>query len=283
MKKKIILFCLLWSSFAISAHSIHELNKDFVDSMKGSPKFRADRMDRVMHIAKDLYTQFIENPQYSEQLRIPKIIHHIWVGSPIPKIQKRMRQTWIDVHPDWEFMFWDDKAIAKFGLQNQKAYDAAINLAEKSDIARYEILYRIGGLYVDTDFEALKRFDLFHHCLDFYVGTHFVPEFYVINALIGSAPGHPILKKCIDNIVCRPANDYHLVSTLQRTGPGLLSKCMRSILKNDSKNIVAFPFEYFYPVPHWFNNKPMDQMKQIWVTPNTFAVHHWHVSWNKKR
>ncbi len=39
-------------------------------------------------------------------------------------------------------------------LQKHGAYDQADNYGFKSDIARYEILYRFGGVYVDTDYEC---------------------------------------------------------------------------------------------------------------------------------
>jgi len=67
----------------------------------------------------------------------------------------------------------------------------------KSDIARYEILYRIGGLYIDTDFECLKPFDIFNHCCDFYSGVAFDENVVLFIGLIGAAPGHPVLGTCI--------------------------------------------------------------------------------------
>jgi mannosyltransferase OCH1-like enzyme len=41
----------------------------------------------------------------------------------------------------------------------QAAFDRASNFGEKSDIWRYEILFRLGGVYVDTDFECVRPFD----------------------------------------------------------------------------------------------------------------------------
>lgn len=41
----------------------------------------------------------------------------------------------------------------------QKAFDAAKNYGEKSDILRYEILFVYGGVYADVDVECLQPFD----------------------------------------------------------------------------------------------------------------------------
>ena len=49
-----------------------------------------------------------------------------------------------------------------FGPEIQAAFALEQKiLGEKSDIFRYEILYRFGGVYVDTDFECIKPFECF--------------------------------------------------------------------------------------------------------------------------
>ena len=67
-----------------------------------------------------------------------------------PEKHKAFRETWMQNHPGWEFRLWTDADIEAFGLTNKRLYDETPNYGAKSDIARYEILYRIGGLYVDT-------------------------------------------------------------------------------------------------------------------------------------
>ena len=42
-------------------------------------------------------------------------------------------------------------------LKNQKAYSSAKNWGMKSDILRYEILQKFGGVYIDTDYECLQN------------------------------------------------------------------------------------------------------------------------------
>jgi len=96
-------------------------------------------------------------------IKIPKIIHQIWIGGPVPQEFKDFMQSWRDAHPDWEYRLWTDEDVKTFGLYNQTFYDRSDNYGVKSDILKWEIIYRYGGLYVDTDYECLQSFDMYHY------------------------------------------------------------------------------------------------------------------------
>ena len=106
----------------------------------------------------------------TDSLKIPKIIHQIWLGSPFPEVYRNYQQSWLANHPDWEYYLWTDADIAALGLENREFYDTSNNYGERSDIARYEILYRFGGVYVDVDYECLKPLDKLHYQYDLYTG-----------------------------------------------------------------------------------------------------------------
>jgi mannosyltransferase OCH1-like enzyme len=40
-----------------------------------------------------------------------------------------------------------------------ESFDRATNVGMKSDVLRYEILWRYGGVYVDVDYECLENID----------------------------------------------------------------------------------------------------------------------------
>ncbi len=235
--------------------------------------------DPARTLVKELYEKHvIEDLDYQEQPCIPKTIHQIWLGSPLPEKCREYQQTWLKHHPDWEYILWTEKEIKEFGLQNKEMYDASKNYAQKADIARYEILYRLGGLYVDTDFVCLYPFDVFHHCFDFYTGIGYSRKFETYNGLIGSAPGNSILKECIETL-----NIYHkyhkdpLSNILYTTGPIHLARCF--VKKAEfAGRAVAFPVNYFYPWPNSERKNPNNLEK--WYRPETFALHYWHASWH---
>jgi len=230
-------------------------------------------------ILKHLYEKHAVNAQWSDEPRIPKIIHHIWLGSPLPEKYKIMRETWKNHHPDWELILWTDEDIEKLGLTNQDLYDESSNYGVKSDIVRIEILYRFGGLYVDTDFECVKPFDVFHHCCDFYAGAASAVSVNIYNGLIGSKPGHPILKYCIESFSPRPGESESCDDIQQRTGPAFFTKSFfASWAKHDGPSVM-FPANYFYPMPYYVLDKKTREAVAKWFKPETFAVHYWNCSW----
>lgn len=230
--------------------------------------------------ARAIYEQYIcHDLEYNFNPRIPKIIHQIWLGKPMPENYKILQKSWSHYHPDWEYRLWTEQEIDEFGLQNRALFDQALNYGEKADIARLEILYRMGGLYVDMDFECIKPFDVFHHCCDFYAG--FETEDMICNALIGAAPGHPILKRCVEQL-CNQTSQYERTdwrSTLDRTGPNFFGKCIAEVLPECQNRSVVFPVTYFYFWrPAYGTKRKIEDILQT-VLPETFAIHHWHSSW----
>lgn len=93
---------------------------------------------------------------------IPKILHQFWIGNNPPPMS--LINTWIEKHPGWTHIFWDEKRLQdEFpnGLLNQYQYDIMPELNGKCDIARYEILYRFGGFFIDADTVCINRLDDF--------------------------------------------------------------------------------------------------------------------------
>jgi mannosyltransferase OCH1-like enzyme len=134
---------------------------------------------------------------------IPRIIHQMWAG-PAEAPEDLMR-TWVEAHPDWDYLLWDDEAIAGFGLKNQKHYDWFSGLGDysgASDIVRSEVLHRFGGVWADADSRCLVSLD----------EAPFMDEGFwacepsspnpprMLTSFIGSRPGHPILERWQEEI-----------------------------------------------------------------------------------
>jgi mannosyltransferase OCH1-like enzyme len=260
---------------------------DFFDSMSvsGDKKIIQMKSDKNWLKTKDCYDLFIKNSSLPSQGPIiPKIIHQIWLGGPFPEKYKHLQQTWIKKHPQWEYKLWTEKDIEEFGLQNKEMYDSATNLGQKSDIARYEIIYRIGGLYIDTDFECLKSFDILHYYCDFYTGTAFGPTFSVYNGLFAAAPGHPLLKLCIESIdINKIVSADQSLNILFTSGPYYFTDNFKKyfLSSSNSGKTVAFPVGYFYPWPNSHRDENSPEQIKKWIRPETLAIHHWYVSWNE--
>jgi mannosyltransferase OCH1-like enzyme len=239
------------------------------------------------------YTRYLQkravlNPAKATY-RIPKKIHAIWIGSPVPPFAKKMIQTWKRYHPTWEVKIWTEADLKTFKFRNKKAFDTAKNLGEKSDIWRYEILWQFGGLYVDCDFECLRPFDEFHQLTDFYtgLGTGGYGKPKLNNGLIGCRARHPIIQRCIKSLKIGNG-DSSFSRILQTTGPLFFTNCFRKWLlappsptPDNSGIVLALPISFFYAFPDRLRSayKNTEEVKKDWTKNETFALHYWTLSW----
>ena len=226
-------------------------------------------------LGRTLYNQY--NPSVlapQDQIIIPKIIHQIWIGSPLPQVFKKYMNTWKQMHSDWEYKLWTDENVHElFPLYNQRFYDETESMGVKSDLLKWEIIYRFGGLYVDTDYECLKPLDLLHYTYDFYTGFQPLDAFFVQlgAALYAAYPKHPILKHCIETI----KDDWHHKGAPKKSGPCHFSKSFMAVAGKNQSRDIAFPAFYFYPL----GSKETLLQREQWVQDGAYAVHHLAMSW----
>jgi inositol phosphorylceramide mannosyltransferase catalytic subunit len=231
---------------------------------------------------KNLYNAYQKiKPSKKGSYRIPKKIHMIWLGSDPPKFVWTMFDSWKRNHSGWEVKLWTQKEVDSFQLKNLEAYQKAKNWGEKSDIFRYELLEREGGIYVDADFECLQPFDDICKRADFFTGVAYSegpPHFY--NGLIGCRPGHPIMRRCVSDIRVGPGdNDFQRI--LHATGPHYFSACIRSCMAEDVGVFAPMPVTFFYPFPDTRRDfySDINVVKRDWVHPWSYAIHYWKLSW----
>ncbi len=214
-----------------------------------------------------------DNVKVSEQLRIPKIIHQIWLGSEFPEQYKKYQESWRFYHPDWEYVLWTDAEVESFSFKNKDLFNQATNYGEKSDIWRYEILEQFGGVYVDTDFECLKPLDELHYLYDFYIGIQSLDTNMVQLGIgiIGVCQHHPLLEKAIEHLPSTQ-NTQQIIS---KTGPIFFTRIFTQYAHKYGFIDSALPASYFYPCG--YTQKGMAY--SLWQKPESFAVHHWAGSW----
>jgi len=204
---------------------------------------------------------------------IPKVIHRIWVGGPMPEIYQSYEKRWLDLNPGWTVKTWGND---DFGwLTNQDLFDAAEEYAPsdgvgqfRSDIARYEILHRFGGVYVDCDVEPLRSFESLLGPSGFAGWEE--QDVFVGNTVLGSVPGNPFFAAMID--AARggaKANKGRSVTWM--TGPRVLTRLYGEW--RDKNNLHVYPQKYFFPYSYkdLKSNVPPESLKY----PEAYSVHHW--------
>ena len=91
---------------------------------------------------------------------IPKVIHYCWFGKkPLPKSAIKCIRSWEKYFPSYEIKEWNEENYDLFACPYVKEAYESKKWAFVSDYARFDILYKYGGLYFDTDVEVIKSFD----------------------------------------------------------------------------------------------------------------------------
>lgn len=91
---------------------------------------------------------------------IPKKIHYCWFGkNDIPSQCRLWMDSWKRFCPDYEIVRWDESNydVTK-NKYMKKAYECGV-WAYASDYARLDILFREGGIFLDTDVELVRSLD----------------------------------------------------------------------------------------------------------------------------
>jgi hypothetical protein len=99
-------------------------------------------------------------------------------------------RTWVERLPGYTIIEWnEDNYSSVHPFFEQACREQQFSFA--SDIARLDILYRHGGIYLDTDVEIKKNLDGFLRARMF-MGLE--ADCFLGTSLIGAVAGHPLLK-----------------------------------------------------------------------------------------
>jgi len=269
--------------------------------------------DSEKQLVADLATDFRSSLQLislgNTPYRIPKKLHWIWIGpKPFPEKSIQNVLSWKKYHPDWEMNFWTDSDTRPLPVDGMvrkliTSYDFAplsdllpktTNWGEKADIIRFVLLKNEGGIYIDHDAKCEKPFDILAMHFDFVVALE-KPGFYETlpnkilpsNALICSAPNHPILEKAISTIASVweevenqfPGQDTtsNRERVIHRT---FLSFALSTLELRKTGNFrtLILPTAYFYPDQVF----KKDTLKKIKEQKIPFSNHTYESAWIQK-
>ena len=214
-----------------------------------------------------------------KEKKIPKIIHQIWIGpKKLPKRYKKWMDSWLFYNPSFEYKLWLEKDIDNISLKNREIYDKTQCIGSKSDIARYEILNLYGGIYVDTDFECLKKIPNVLLEFDFVSSTIFSYKPCIANGFFMTKKNSNIILDILGDLKI----DYSKVNinkSIENTGPGIMTKKYFELDANSRRNYLILPTNYFYPYPNFLINTSSNYINEI--KNISIGIHHWEMSWMK--
>jgi hypothetical protein len=122
---------------------------------------------------------------------IPKIIHRV-VPRKTTELMDMCWKTVIEKTPDFEHItHYDDEEYSIVGKELLKCEKGAF----KADLIRLEVIYKYGGVYLDSDIELYKSIeDLLYN--DFIMCKE--DDEYISNLVIGALPENKIILEMIN-------------------------------------------------------------------------------------
>ena len=222
-------------------------------------------------------------------MRVPRIIHQTWKDDRVPEHWRGFQASWQRQHPDWSYRLWTDaqcrELVAAQAPWFLTLYDGYPEPVMRVDAFRYFLMDRVGGVYVDLDFECLRPVDelLADHALvlglepDAHVEKLLARERglarIVGNAFLASVAGHPFWRHVIEQLVAR----HREPGVLDATGPFLLTAAVESFPGTPGPRLV--PPGALYPAAAPDARAGNGGEVPDPIHEGAFAVHHWSGSW----
>ena len=190
---------------------------------------RIQRIQNMQNMQKNIKKIFAKYPQKEIiNCGIPLNIFQTWHTKNLPPSMIDSVENIKMNNKNFEYKLFDDEDCRDF-IKNHfdinvlNAFDTLKPGAYKADLWRYCVLYILGGIYIDIKYQVINNFK-FENFLDKEYFVLDLDKKNVYNALMIVKPNNEKLKNCIYTIVKNVKYRYYGKSSLDVTGPGLLSK-----------------------------------------------------------
>ena len=208
---------------------------------------------------------------------IPKKVHYIWLGGKTKdKLTEICLLTWKDKMPEYEFIEWNETNLDLDKIEQESEYFAECrkrNLyAFMADYLRIKILYEKGGIYIDTDVQAIKSLnplldrDLI---LGYEECTIDVVNKQIGTGFIASEKGHWFIEKIYNFYKKEIMNSEMFII------PVIMTDIYNKLSEEEKKKIEILPKEYFSP----YDSGGGKRFSPDLITENTYAIHWFSYSW----
>ena len=174
---------------------------------------------------------------------VPRLFHFIWLGTELPAKYRDRIKGMMSINPGWDGFLWVDTIVSQphpsVVMQDWKAVNRTKpfvnadliareeNLAGKSDYLRLEVVYRYGGVYVDTDVMALRPLDEFGALFQWPIVTWTETHKNLCNCMFSFPQKSPFLRFAL-NAARENCVRFDACGVLNGAGPSFLTGAIMS-------------------------------------------------------
>ena len=204
---------------------------------------------------------------------IPLKVHFIWLGN-----NKLDKQSLICINSaknvlnNYKITIWNDKSLdlERISKQNRFLRECVKRKlwAFVSDYLRLYVLYKYGGIYLDTDVQVIKPFSNEMLSTSFFIGKE--AGNYIGTGVIGAEKGNAVIKKLLDFY-----NDK-IWSVKYYINP-IIFKNVLGNLNTQQINMKIYPQVYFSPY------SPNSNDIFVNITDKTYCIHWYNANWGMSR
>ena len=213
---------------------------------------------------------------------IPKIIHQTWKTHEVPEKWQAYTNKVQELNPDWEYRLWSDEDNEQFVREEFPEFFETFQSFSlpimRADVIRYLIMYKIGGVYLDLDYEMLQPFSYKDDALVLPLNRskNSGDEADGLgNCIFASESGHPFWADVIDDLQMNPPDVKDFSQVIDATGPMLLTR----IFYSNHYGGVTLPERMIY---HPFSPRNARQREKIVRNGVSMGIHHTWGSWRDR-
>ena len=187
-------------------------------------------------------------------------------------------------YSDWQYELWTDERMKRYVDERHPRLAPIFHGFERgimrADVIRYAVLFDLGGLYCDLDYEFLRPYD--------FTGTGLVlsKEFdsrygdgvdQIANYVMASEPGHPFWKDVLEELISNPPRTRSYDDVVYATGPGLLTRIFqRHAARYENVRLTE------RPVLSPYRLRCQNERQHMLNSMETYGFHHASGAWKER-
>ncbi len=197
---------------------------------------------------------------------IPKKIHYIWLGgNKKPNLANICIRSWKEKLPDYVLVEWNETNLDLDAIAASNRFFRECRKrklwAYMADYLRLLILFREGGIYLDTDVQVLKSFDPLLEDRGF---LGYEARDYIGTGVIAAQKGSEAIKAFLDFY------DTDIWNCPLFTIPHVITEVLS---KNPELPMTVYPQSYFAPYD------PYEEFRDSDIREETYCIHWFNAGW----